>query len=53
MEDTRKVLQDFPAPEIRAVTVRIDSLEKKVDEKRAAHRHAELLTSMRQIVDYD
>ena len=31
IEDSRKVLQDFLAPELRAISVRLDALEKRFD----------------------
>jgi len=31
IEDTRKLLQDFLAPELRELTARIDALEEKID----------------------
>ncbi len=33
IEDSRKVLQDFLAPELRAIAVRLDALEKRIDER--------------------
>ena len=44
IEDTRKVLQDFPAPELPSITSRLDALESKVDDK---ERRAE----RRQVLD--
>ena len=32
IEDSRKVLQDFIAPELRAIEVRLSALEKRFDE---------------------
>lgn len=31
IEDTRRVLQDFLAPELRAISVRLDAVEKRLD----------------------
>jgi hypothetical protein len=31
IEDTRKLLQDFPAPELRELTARVDALEARMD----------------------
>ena len=31
IDDSRKVLQDFLAPELRAIAVRLDALEKRFD----------------------
>ena len=55
IEDTRKVLQDFLAPEIRSITARLDALEKKVDdnERRAERRHDEVMVAIRQIIDWN
>jgi tetrahydromethanopterin S-methyltransferase subunit G len=54
IEDTRKVLQDFLAPEIRSITSRLDALEKKVDEseRRAEKRHDEVMSAIRQVIDW-
>jgi hypothetical protein len=54
IEDVRNVLQDFLAPELRAISVRLDVLEKKVDanEARAEARHGEVMAGLRQITDY-
>jgi len=54
IEDTRKVLQDFLTPEIRSITSRLDALEKKVDdnERRAEKRHAEVMSAIRQVIDW-
>jgi hypothetical protein len=34
VEDTRKVIQDFLAPELRSIAVRLDSLEKQLSENK-------------------
>ena len=39
VDDFRKVLQDFLAPELRAISARLDAIEKV-----AEARHSELLT---------
>ena len=54
IEDSRKVLQDFIAPELRAITTRLDALEKKVDEneRRAEKRHDEVMSAIRQVIDW-
>jgi hypothetical protein len=54
IEDTRKVLEDFLAPEIRSITSRFDALEKKVDdnERRAEKRHDEVMSAIRQVIDW-
>ena len=41
VEDVRKVLQDFLAPELRELKVRIEAVEKRIDE-----RHAEVMKRM-------
>ena len=53
IEDTRKVLQDFLAPELRSITSRRDALESKVDdnERRAERRHDEVMSAIRQGLD--
>jgi hypothetical protein len=53
-EDSRKVLQDSIAPELRAISVRLDALEKKVDEneRRAERRHDGVLSAIRPIIDW-
>jgi hypothetical protein len=56
VEDTRKVMQDFLAPELRAIATRLDALEKRYDDsdRRAEKRHDEVLTAiarMREIGD--
>lgn len=65
IEDGRKLIQDFLAPELRAIAVRLDGLEKKVDEnecradarhadslKAADARHADTLTAIARLADY-
>jgi hypothetical protein len=55
IEDSRKVLQDFLAPELRAIAVRLDALEKRYDsldgkisdaERRSERRHDEVLSAI-------
>jgi len=55
IEDTRKVLQDFLAPELRTITSRLDALEGKVDanERRADKRHDEVMVAIRQVIDWN
>jgi len=55
IEDTRKVLQDFLAPELRSITARLDALEKKTDdnERRADRRHDEVMGAIRQVIDWN
>jgi uncharacterized protein YicC (UPF0701 family) len=33
IEDTRKLLQDFLAPELRELSARVDALEKRMDDR--------------------
>jgi hypothetical protein len=46
IEDSRKIGQDFLAPELRAISVRLDALEKKVDENErlADRRHSDVMS---------
>ncbi len=52
--DARKLLQDFVAPEVRAVTARLDTSDKLAEERHAAllssskERHAALLDMLEQ-----
>jgi len=54
IEDSRKVLQDFLAPELRAIAVPLDALEKRFEdaERRSERRHDEVMGSIRQIIDF-
>ena len=56
VEDLRKVLQDFLAPEMREVKARLDGIDKRLDqvdsrfdqvERRASERHTEILDAIR------
>jgi len=58
IEDTRKVMQDFLAPELRAISARLDALEKRLDgfdkrfddgDRRAERRHDELLSAIARV----
>ena len=60
IEDTRKVMQDFLAPELRAISVRLDALEKQLNgvdkrfedsDRRAEKRHDEVLTAIARMSD--
>ena len=55
IEDPRKVLQDFLAPELRSITARLDALEKKTDdnERHADRRHDEVMGAIRQVIDWN
>ncbi len=48
IQDTRKVLQDFLDPELRAISVRLHALEKRFDDgdRRAEKRHDEVLSAI-------
>ena len=65
VEDVRKAMQDFLAPELGKLMVRVEALEKRVDELkletrngfreaevRAEKRQDELMTQMRQVLNY-
>jgi hypothetical protein len=53
IEDTRKALQDFLAPELRAIAARLDALEKRFDDsdRRAERRHDEVLAAIARVSD--
>ncbi len=62
IEDSRKVLQDFLAPELRAIAVRLDALEKRIDgidhkiddvDRRAEKRHDTVMLALGRLVDYN
>jgi hypothetical protein len=55
IEDTRRVLQDFLAPELRAISARLDALDKNVgdNERRAELRHSETMSAIRQVLDFN
>jgi Skp family chaperone for outer membrane proteins len=44
IEDTRKLIQDFLAPELRSISARLDALDAKVEtnERRAVERFQDL-----------
>jgi len=54
IEDSRKVLQDFLAPELREIRARLDVLEKQIEgvDRRAEGRHQEVMQAIARIVDY-
>jgi predicted phage gp36 major capsid-like protein len=65
IEDTRKVSQDFLAPELRAIAARLDAVEKRQEkladdmerrfdhaEKQAERRHDALQVSIQSMVNY-
>ncbi|HUA97157.1 MAG TPA: hypothetical protein VMA34_02395 [Terracidiphilus sp.] len=47
VDDVRRVMQDFLAPELREITARLDALEKKTD-----RQHDETMAAIRQVADY-
>jgi len=64
IEDTRKLLQDFPAPELRELTARIDALEERFEvrfkgidtrfdaaERLASERHTQLMQAIARLAD--
>jgi tetrahydromethanopterin S-methyltransferase subunit G len=59
IEDTRKVLQDFLAPEIREIKARLDALEARINDRfdaaeRLAHqRHDAVIYEIRNLSDYN
>ena len=62
IEDSRKVLQDFLAPELRAIAVRLEALEKQIDgvdrkiddvDRRAEKRHDTVMMALGRLVDYN
>jgi tetrahydromethanopterin S-methyltransferase subunit G len=59
IEDTRKALQDFLAPEMREIKARLDALEKRMDErfdhaeKQAERRQEVLMLSINSLMNYN
>jgi outer membrane murein-binding lipoprotein Lpp len=57
IEDTRKLLQDFLAPELRELTARVDALEARMDarfdsaERLAAERHNQTMQAIGRLAD--
>jgi hypothetical protein len=64
IEDTRKLLQDFLAPELRELTARIDALEERIEtrfkgidarfdsaERLASERHTQILQAIGRLAD--
>ncbi len=51
IEDTRKAMQDFLAPELRAISTRLDALEKRFEDsdRRAERRHDEVLSAIARV----
>ena len=60
IEDTRRLLQDFLAPELRELTARVDNLEKRMEERfdaaerLASERHSQSMQAIARLADvYD
>jgi hypothetical protein len=53
IEHTRKVMQDFLAPELRAISTRLDALEKRFEDgdRRSELRHDEVLSAIARMSD--
>ncbi|MGA2250741.1 hypothetical protein [Terracidiphilus sp.] len=57
IEDTRRLLQDFLAPELRELTARVDALEKRMDERfdsserLASERHTQVMQAIARLAD--
>ncbi len=57
IEDTRKHLQDFSAPELRELTARVDALEQRMDarfdasERLASERHTQTMQAITRLAD--
>ena len=53
IDDSRKLMQDFLAPELRAISTRLDALEKRFDDsdRRAERRHDEVLSAIARMSD--
>jgi hypothetical protein len=57
IEDTRKLLQDFLAPELRELSARVDALEARMDarfdsaERLASERHAQTMLAIGRLAD--
>jgi hypothetical protein len=51
IEDTRKAMQDFLAPELRAISTRLDALEKRFEDsdRRSERRHDEVLSAIARV----
>ena len=57
IEDVRKVIQDLVAPDLKAIRVQLEELEKRIDqrfdaaENLAAERHNQVLVEIRRTQD--
>jgi len=61
IEETRQVLQDFIAPEFRAIDARLSALEKRIDgvdkridglDNKIDRNHAEVMAAIHRIENY-
>jgi len=58
-DDSRKVLQDFLAPELREIKARLDALEKRMDERfdsaeqLAVQRHDMVMQAINSLANYN
>ena len=54
VEDTRKLIQDFLAPELRTITARLDAIEDKIsaNERRAEERQQATLLAINNLANY-
>ncbi len=62
IEDSRKLMQDFLAPELRGISARLDGLEKRMDgldrkiddvDRRAEQRHDAVMMGLARLMDYN
>ncbi len=59
IEDSRKVLQDFLAPELREIRARLDALEKRMDERfdsaeqLSVQRHDMVMQAINSLANYN
>ena len=57
IEDTRKLLQDFLAPELRELSARVEALEKRMDarfesaERLSSERHSQTMQAISRLAD--
>ena len=54
VEETQQVVQDFLAPELRAIAARLDALEKTVaaNQRSSEQRHDAVLQAIQQLSNY-
>jgi len=57
IEDTRKLIQDFLAPELHEIATKLDSLERRMDQRiessdrHAADRYSSIMQAIAQLSD--